>query len=70
MNPKAVALLASYARHLGATILVAIFATGKLPTDFTAGDWATVANAVWVSVIPVVIRWLNPKDKSFGKTTD
>lgn len=68
MNAKAKALLASYARHLGATILVAVFAVGKLPTDFSAADWSAVANAVWVSVIPVVIRWLNPKDDSFGIT--
>jgi len=52
----------SYLRSLLATTLTAIFAIGKLPTNFDAGDWTIVANTVWISFIPVIIRVLNPKD--------
>jgi hypothetical protein len=65
MNP----ILASYLRSLLATSLTAIFAVGKLPVLFTAQDWLIVANAVWISFIPVIIRSLNPKDDGFGIST-
>ena len=55
-------IIASYLRSLLATSLTAIFAIGKLPIFFTSDDWITVANAVWISFIPVLIRVLNPKD--------
>jgi hypothetical protein len=58
MNP----ILSSYLRSLLATSLTAVFAIGKLPFLFTAQDWLTVANAVWISAIPVLIRIINPKD--------
>jgi hypothetical protein len=61
------AILASYARVLLATVLGAIFAIGKLPTEFTSADWQNVANVVWISVIPVVIRYLNPNDTAYGR---
>jgi hypothetical protein len=56
------AILASYLRSLLATSLTAIFAIGKLPFLFTAEDWLTVANTVWISFIPVLIRLLNKND--------
>lgn len=58
MNP----ILSSYLRSLLATTVTAIFAIGKLPFLFDSQDWLTVANAVWISFIPVIIRLLNPKD--------
>lgn len=58
MNP----VLSSYLRSLLATTLTAILAVHKLPFLFDAQDWLTVANAIWISFIPVVIRLLNPKD--------
>jgi hypothetical protein len=61
------AMLASYGRSFLATVLGAVFAIGKLPFDFTAGDWRAVANAIWIAVIPVAIRYLNPNDAAFGK---
>jgi hypothetical protein len=61
-------MLASYGRSLLATCLGAIFAVGKLPFDFTTHDWLSVANAVWIAVIPVAIRYLNPNDQAFGNT--
>ena len=62
-------VVASYLRSLLATTVTAVFAVGKLPTLFTAEDWLIVANAVWISFIPVIIRALNPKDEAFGITT-
>ena len=61
------AALISYARALLATVLTAIFTVGKLPTDFSSQDWYGVANAVWIAVIPVVIRALDPNDLAFGR---
>jgi len=55
-------ILASYLRSLLATSLTAVFAIGKLPFLFTAEDWLTVANTVWISFIPVLIRLLNKND--------
>jgi hypothetical protein len=52
----------SYLRSLLATTLTAIFAIGKLPTSFDSSDWVIVANTVWISFVPVIIRLLNPKD--------
>ena len=60
------AVLASYGRSLLATALGAIFAIGKLPFEFTQADWYAVGNAIWIAVIPVVIRALNPNDPAFG----
>lgn len=62
------ALIASYLRALLATALTAVFAVGKLPTEFTQAEWLAVANAIWAAVIPVIIRWLNPNDPAFGRT--
>lgn len=63
-------LVYSYLRSFLATCLGAVFAIGKLPFDFTATDWRSVANAVWIAVIPVAMRYLNPNDSAFGKTSD
>ena len=52
----------SYLRSLLATTLTAVFAIGKLPISFDSGDWTIVANTVWISFVPVIIRLLNPKD--------
>ena len=63
------ALLKSYARHLVGTVLTAIIVVGhnRVPVDFTAQDWLEVANAVWVSLVPVIIKWADPSSTSFGR---
>lgn len=68
MSPQVKAMLASYGRSLLATALGAVFAVGKLPFDFTVSDWRGVANAIWIAVIPVAIRFLNSNDSAFGVT--
>lgn len=62
MNP----MLKSYIRALIATTLTAMLALHKNPVTFTGTDWLIVANTVWVSFIPVVIRAIDPNDTAFG----
>lgn len=51
------AILASYARSvLGAA--VAVYAS--------TGDIKMAANALWAAGLPVIMRFLNPKDNAFG----
>ena len=64
------AMIYSYLRAFLATALTAVFAIGKLPWEFTAADWRNAAAAIWVAVIPVLIRALNPNDPAFGVTKD
>lgn len=53
------ALLASYGRSvLGAAVAVYV----------STGDIKMAANALWAASLPVILRYLNPKDSAFGKT--
>lgn len=61
MNPKLQAALASYARALIAAALPVWTAT-QSPT-------ATL-HAVWAAAVPVLMRWANPSDPSFGRSQD
>ena len=52
------ALIASYARSvLGAGVA----------TYTSTQDWKLALNALWAAAIPVLLRFLNPGDTSFGK---
>ena len=52
------ALLASYGRSvLGAAVAVYV----------STGDVKMAANALWAASLPVILRYLNPKDSAFGK---
>lgn len=53
-------LIKSYARSVLAALL-AVVAT----VDFT---WQDLLKAFAAAVIPPIIRWLDPKDKAFGRT--
>jgi hypothetical protein len=57
---KAKALAASWARSFMAAAL-ALYMAGEQ-------DPKTLAMAGVAAVAPVVLRWLNPQDKSFGLT--
>jgi hypothetical protein len=60
MNTKQlVELLSSYGRSLLAAGL-ALYAAGVTePTQ--------LANALWAALLPVIIRYVNPKDPAFGR---
>ena len=57
---KAKALAASWARSFMAAAL-ALYMAGVT-------DPKTLAMAGVAAVVPVILRWLNPKDNSFGVT--
>lgn len=59
MSAQQKAMLASYARSvLGAAV----------STYAATQDWKVTLNALWAAALPVVLRYLNPKDSAFGKT--
>ena len=55
-------VLEVWAKWFVGNAVTAIMVIGKFPLDFTASDWKSAANAVWVSLVPVIIKWANPKD--------
>jgi hypothetical protein len=60
----------SYAKHLGyiafASIVAVGSASGHTPFQFSGNDWASVLNALWIALVPVVLTWLNPNNTSYG----
>lgn len=69
------AALESYLRNLagqvvGAIMIVAQTSGLATPLDFGTGEWLLVANALWASAIPTVIRFLNEKDPAFGRVAE
>jgi len=65
------AALESYLRNLlgqviGAVIIVTQTSGVASPIDFGTSEWLLVANALWASLIPVILRWVNKKDPAFG----
>ena len=68
------AILESYLRHLGGAVFSAIVCvstvSGLSPVAFGSGEWFGVANALWVAVLPVLVRYFNKKDPAFGKVAE
>lgn len=65
----------SYLRNLlgqviGAIIIVTEMSGTASPFDFTGSEWLLVANVLWSSAIPTVIRYLNAKDPAFGRVAE
>jgi translation elongation factor EF-Tu-like GTPase len=65
------ALIDSYLRNLfgqvvGAILIVSQTSGITSPVDFGTSEWLLVANALWASLIPVVLRWVNKQDPAFG----
>tara|TARA_R110000822_G_scaffold228977_1_gene361255 strand:- start:266 stop:451 length:186 start_codon:yes stop_codon:yes gene_type:complete len=57
---KTKALIASFSRSFMAAVL-ALYMAGEQ-------DLKTLAMAGVAAVAPVILRWLNPNDNSFGRT--
>lgn len=62
----------SYVRNLlgqviGAVMIVSQTSGVASPLEFGSGEWLLVANALWASIIPTALRWLNKKDPAFGR---
>ena len=65
------AMIESYARNLagqvfGAVVIVSQTSGQDAPFGFGQSEWLLVANALWASLIPVAIRYVNKKDPAFG----
>jgi hypothetical protein len=67
--------LESYLRNLAGQVIGAILIVSQAsglgsPLDFGGAEWLLVANALWASIIPTAIRWLNTKDPAFGRVAE
>ena len=50
------------------TILLTLMATiGGSPLDFTSADWRMLANGLWASLLPVIMRALSTSDGKYGR---
>ena len=69
------AMIESYLRNLAGQVIGAVMIVSQTsgiatPLDFTGAEWLLVANALWASLIPTVIRYLNTKDPAFGRVAE
>ena len=69
------AAIESYVRNLLGQVLGAVMIVMQTndvasPLEFGSGEWLLVANALWASIIPTALRWLNKKDPAFGKIAE
>lgn len=69
------AAVESYVRNLlgqvlGAVMIVMQTSDVASPLEFGSGEWLLVANALWASIIPTALRWLNKKDPAFGRIAE
>lgn len=65
------AMIESYVRNLagqvfGSVMIVTQTSGLSSPIDFGSSEWLLVANSLWASLIPVVLRYVNKKDPAFG----
>jgi len=69
------AVIESYLRNLfgqvvGAVMIVMQTSGIASPIDFGTSEWLLVANALWASLIPVLLRWVNKADPAFGAVAE
>jgi hypothetical protein len=64
------ALIESYVRNLLGQVIAAatiVSSTSHVSVvNFNSHQWGLVANALWGSVVPVILRFVNKKDPAFG----
>jgi hypothetical protein len=58
-----VKIFETWGKYLVYSAMMAIGIIGKSPLDFTNQDWKQCINAIWISLVPVIIKWANPKDE-------
>lgn len=68
-------MIESYVRNLagqviGAVIIVTQTSGISTPLDFSSSEWLLVANALWASLVPVALRYVNKKDPAFGRIAE
>jgi hypothetical protein len=69
------AMIESYLRNLlgqvvGAVMIVSQTSGISSPLDFSGSEWLLVANALWASLVPVALRYVNKKDPAFGRVAE
>lgn len=57
---QALEMVLSWLRVFAAAALAIYGATGR-------ADWDTMFNAGMAAVLPVILRWLDPMDKMYGR---
>ncbi len=62
MKPINKAMLASYGRSVIAAV-IAVYSTGNT-------DPADLGKAAIAALVPVLLRYVNPKDLAYGRTTN
>ena len=68
LNPAIESYLRNLAGQVVAAIMVVMQAKGvSSPFEFGSSEWLLVANALWGSAIPTLLRWANKKDPAFGR---
>lgn len=64
------AMIESYVRNLLGQIVAAtaiISGTTHVSLfNFGTNEWGLVANTLWASLVPVILRYVNKKDPAFG----
>jgi hypothetical protein len=66
MKKQCVAAAGTYIRGLLLLLITLMASVGKTPLEFSAADWHLIANGLWASGLPVLMRALNPKDANYG----
>jgi len=66
MSKQSKSVLASWGRSFLAACLAQFIALGGGAFDFGADGWKAILASGIAAVVPVIIRWLNPEDASFG----
>ena len=69
------AMIESYVRNLagqviGAVMIVIQTSGISSPLEFGSSEWLLVANALWASLVPVALRYVNKKDPAFGRIAE
>ena len=64
------ALIKSYVRNLLGQVIAAatiVSSTSHVSViSFSTHEWGLVANSLWASLVPVILRFVNKKDPAFG----
>lgn len=69
------AMLESYLRNLAGQVIGAVMIVSQTsgissPLDFSGAEWLLVANALWASLVPVALRYINKQDPAFGRVAE
>lgn len=66
------AMIESYLRNLAGQVIGAVMIVMQTsgvgsPFDFSTSEWLLVTNALWASLVPVALRYINKADPAYGR---